>query len=124
MHTSSSTKASWYKSFDKSVKKPISSIGKMLIPYELYHTTVPRQVFYPDGADSSYDDMLERRREQLAMARRQKAENSSSEEKEPVEPEKRVGYYQVIFPEPEGVSIASIEEYGKLASLACQLRHF
>ncbi len=103
----------WYKSFDKSSKKAISGIGKMLIPYEENHTTTPRQVYYPAGADSSYDLKLEKKREQLAYARQKKEAKAKAEEKQPAEEEKKKGYYQIMVPDPERVPFAvnNLQEY-------------
>ena len=95
-------KSVWYKTFDKSVKKGISSIGNILMPYEMYHTKAPRDVFYPEGADSSYDDLLEKRREKMAAARAKKEELKKAGIK-PDETEVKKGFYQFGDPGPETV---------------------
>lgn len=111
--TSNHTKAAWYRNFDKSTKKAISGIGNMLIPYELYHTTTPRQVYYPAGADSSYDLMLEKKRERLEYARQKKEAKAKAEEKQSAEQEKKKGYYQIMITDPERTPFAinDFQEY-------------
>ena len=101
-------KAAWGRKFEKGISSPVYKIGNQLIPYELYHSEVPRQVYYPRGADSSYDLMLEKKKEKMAAARGKKAPG-----KQPAEPEKRKGYYEVAGAEAEKIpfGINDLREY-------------
>lgn len=105
--TSGTVKAAWGRHFEKGIKSPVYMIGSQLVPYELSHTKTTMQVRYPRGADSSYDLMLEKRREKLASARSKKAP------KEKQETEKKKGYYEVAVEEPEKIpfGINDLQEY-------------
>ncbi len=96
----------WYRDFDKSVKKGISEVGKILMPYEMFHTKTPRDVYYPEGADSSYDDLLEQRREKMALARAKKEELKKAGVK-PDDSDVKKGFYQFGDPGPETVPLGA-----------------
>ncbi len=99
----------WANGFDAANKTAIYNIGKLLIPDELYNTKEPSgMAYYPNGADSSYDLVLERKREALAHARRLKTEKEPAVDENPAESDKKKGYYRVDIASPEQVPFHAV----------------